>query len=314
MLISKSGRKCTIFAVQTDQLQKGRCTVVFHYRYSKMCICRKLMIFFLLAKHSQHSWLLGCIATVPILPAHLCCFQAISSDTCKGPLMGLLNSGFQCPPQPAEPTLHTPPLPTPLAFGEGTQLCMPPPLLQGRASWCGMPLPFTLTYGRGWPAHGRSRCGCWGSPAPPGSCGTKAVGLGDAAGCGATVALQGWGIAGLTGTAAGVGSQIGWGRSLSGDCRRCSWKETRCCCSSPWMHSRELEVRARGCVPGSSSELPTPGQRTVLMQGSSVPYSQLLQGSQAMEQRWWELIQPIQGQVTTWSRAALRKAVGHSHE
>lgn len=110
MLISKSGRKCTIFAVQTDQLQKGRCTVDFHYRYSKTCICRKLMIFFS-SWQSTHSWLLGCTATMPTLPAHLCCSQAISSCTSKGARMGLLNPGFLYPPQSAGPTLPTPPVP-----------------------------------------------------------------------------------------------------------------------------------------------------------------------------------------------------------
>lgn len=103
----------------------------------------------------------------------------------------------------------------------GTQLCVPSPLLQEEVSWLGVPLPSALTCGRGWTAHGRSHCGCWGSPAPPGSCRMKA-GLGAAAGCGPTAALQGWGAAGLTGTAAGAGSQTGWGKSLSEDCRRCS--------------------------------------------------------------------------------------------
>ena len=73
-------------------------------------------------------------------------------------------------------------------------------------------------------------------------------------------------------------------------------------------------MRARSRVPGSSSEPPTPGQHTAMMQVSRVPYSQLLQGNQPVEQRWRELIQPIAGQVTTWSRAVLREAVGNPQE
>lgn len=49
-----------------------------------------------------------------------------------------------------------------------------------------------LTCGRGWPACGRSGCGCWGSPALPGSCKAKA-GQGRLGAAGLASVLRGWG-------------------------------------------------------------------------------------------------------------------------
>lgn len=60
-----------------------------------------------------------------------------------------------------------------------------------------------LTCARGWPACGRSGCGCWGSPAPPGSCKAKA----------------GQGRLG----AAGLASVLLWGWGRRGTHRDCSW-------------------------------------------------------------------------------------------
>lgn len=80
MLISKSGRKCTIFIVQTDQLRKRRCTVVFHYGYFKMCIWKKLIIFFSFQREAK-ALTAGC--TVLFLPC-VRCLSSLSICTSLG--------------------------------------------------------------------------------------------------------------------------------------------------------------------------------------------------------------------------------------
>lgn len=156
---------------------------------------------------------------LPGLPARLCCPWAVTSG--PGTSEGTLGHTALCTPRPTQPT---PPVQHTLrsvhrsscGMHWGGIICNlvgdKRPRCPGRGSCTGscrhsmrggrrrllgarselVSAP-PLTCARGWPACGRSGCGCWGSPAPPGSCKAKAgqERLG-AAGM-ASVLLRGWG-------------------------------------------------------------------------------------------------------------------------